>query len=168
MPTDRYSAIDEILRLFKAGWVEYSATVLGLSEPPHVEYPGVDQGWAQDGSAWWARISIQTVGTEQGSFCENVVASGAKRYTTYGLGYVQLFAPKSNTAFVKMNRLSNAVQSFFRSRTPNVTFRNIRVVELASENGCLRSNVVFEFEFDELQDSLNITVDFDSINEGGF
>lgn len=150
MATDRYHALSEILSLFKLRWEENASAVLGIVDTPHIEYPGIDVGFLPTGNEWWCRISFQTPVTEQGSFCENVVISGSRRFTTYGLVFVQLFAPKGNASFVGINAIGNFVQKVFRERTPNVVFRNAKVVDLPSENGCLRANVVCEFEFDEI------------------
>jgi len=150
MPTDRYTALNEMLTLFLGRWATDAPAALGLVDVPHVEYPGVDSGFLPTGEDWWARISFQSVLSEQGTFSENVVTSGSRRYTNSGLVYVQLFAPKRNDSFVLINKLSNAVQNIFRERTLNVNFYNSCVKELASESGCLRYNVVAEFEFDEI------------------
>lgn len=150
MPTDRYTALNEILVLFQARWATDAPLALGLADAPHVEYPGVDVGFLPTGDVWWARISFQSVLSEQGTFSENVVTSGSRRYTNSGLVFVQLFAPKRNDSFVLINKLGNAVQNIFREQTSNVNFYNSRVVEMPSESGCLRCNVVAEFEFDEI------------------
>lgn len=140
----------EVFALFKESWDVETEAIAGYV--PHVEYQGVQPRPTPDTEKHWARISIQTVGENQTSLSTSEGAAGQKRYTAYGLIFVQIFSPRSlNNGFDKGLQLADIAKNAFRGKTTpgKIWFRNVRVNELEPENSFYRLNVVAEFEYDE-------------------
>jgi hypothetical protein len=148
MTTTYEGAINEIFLAFNQNLSSYVSSFLGYT--PHIEWPGITADEAPDASKFWLRISTQNVGSDQKTLSENVVLNGSKRFETFGLVFVQIFAPKRNDSLELLNKLAMLIQNGFRNRTANVIIRNARIKEMPAENGCLRSNVIADFEFDEI------------------
>lgn len=145
---DYSSAIDEIFTLFNEAWASGADEIIGYT--PDILWPGLANG-VPDNSKFWVRISKQQVGSNQGTLSESVVQNGSKRFNSFGLIFVQIFAPKRNDSPILADKLANFTQNIFRSKTDNVTLRNSRIQELPLEDGAIRINVVVEFEFDEIK-----------------
>lgn len=101
----------------------------------------------------WLRVSRQTVTNPQTAIQNNYRGQSARRYTNYGLLFVQLFSPKTNGVYPKVEILADAlVKKAFRGKSTEhcITFRNARMNEVAPENDWYRLNVVTEYEYDEI------------------
>ncbi len=141
-------ARDEIFAIFKASWDASSAAVTGYI--PKIEYQGAQPRNVPDTAKHWCRISIQTVSEKQASFARN---AGEKKFTAFGLVYVQIFSPRSeNNGFEKGLFLGKIAKKSFRGKsTPGaVWFYNVRLNELTPEDSFYRLNVVAEYEYDEV------------------
>lgn len=141
-------ARDEIFAIFTNAWSAGSAAV--TTYIPKIEYQGLQSRNTPDTAKHWCRISIQTVSENQASFARN---AGEKKFTAFGLVYVQIFSPHSeNNGFQKGLLLGQVAKNAFRGEsTPGgVWFRNVRINELSPEDSFHRLNVVAEYEHDEL------------------
>jgi len=139
--------VNEILALFNASLLNINS-LLGYSA--HIEWPGIDSGTTIDNSKFWARISLQQVTSGQSTLSENVSSNGQKRFTSTGLIFVQIFAPKDNTSLPLLQKVDMLVQNCFRHSTANVILRNSRIKELNPTDGSLNHNVIADYEFDEI------------------
>ncbi|MGH8711236.1 MAG: hypothetical protein ACREVA_07960 [Burkholderiales bacterium] len=140
-------AIDEMFNDFYVSWLANSASI--VSYVPNVRWPNIDEG-SLDAGKFLARLSQQTVIEKQASLRgeENL-----QRYTTYGLIFVQIFCPRSDsTAMEKGRKLANLARNVFRGHSTqnNVWFKNARVQELEPEQKFYRLNVIAEYEYDEV------------------
>ncbi len=148
MTTNYKGALEEIFSMFNVEVNSNSTAILGYI--PKIQWPGETNDAPEDNSKYWLRISSKMVQSLQGTLSENVVQNGSKRYTSNGLIFVQIFAPKRKDSFTKNSEYSMMIQNIFRNSTSNVTLRNCVIKELAPEESCLRTNVISEFEFDEI------------------
>lgn len=148
MTTTYKGATDEIYKAFNSAWAAGTTALVGYV--PFIAWPGIDTGTAPDASKFWVRISTQGINSEQGTLSENIVTDGSRRFETFGLIFLQIFAPKRNDADVLALKLAQLAQNIFRNRTENVIFRNSYIRELQPENGAIRKNVIAQFEFDEI------------------
>lgn len=140
-------AIDEMFDAFNVAWLANSAAVAGYV--PEVRWPGVEEPEKPDASVYWARVSQQTVDEGQSTLRNG---DAGQRYTTDGLIFVQVFAPKSDSeAMTILRRLAIIGRNAFRGHTTSgkVWFRNARINELPPEDKYYRLNVVAEYEYDE-------------------
>lgn len=144
-------ARDEMFALVKTAWDAGTAAIVGYV--PYVHWQGVEVQGKQDGSKYWARVSKQTVDSEQTSLSMNVGEEGKRRYNEYGIIFIQLFCPKSQgDAEAKGGELAEFARAIFRGvSTENcVWFKNARINEVPAEDLFHRFNVVAEFEYDEV------------------
>jgi len=147
MTTTYEEAIDEMFTAFNTAWLASSAAV--ASYVPDVRWPGVEEPDTPDPSAFWSRISQQTVMEEQSTLRNG---DAGQRYTADGLVFVQIFCPKSDPeAMTKGRKLATIARNAFRGHTTSgkVWFRNTRINELPPEEKFYRFNVVAEYEYDE-------------------
>lgn len=157
------AAVDEMFGLFKAAWDSGSAAIVGYV--PEVRWPGVELK-NPDGSIkkpesdkYWARVSQQGVDEEQTSLSacvasnENGGVLPASRFTAIGLLFVQLFCPKTEAEAMEFGReLAKLSRAAYRGKKTagGVWFRNVRIIEVESEELWHRFNVVAEYEYDEV------------------
>lgn len=150
--TANYSeAVDQMYELFTERFTANAAAIVGYV--PEIRY--LDDGKADlpDRSEVWVRISPQPVTREQASLSNDVFTKGKKMYTTGGLVFIQLFFPKSyeNAAAVSRKLGQMIVEIFNGTSTAGcVWFRNTRVYPVPSEELFYRSNVVTEYQHDEI------------------
>lgn len=150
MTTTYAEAKDAMFGLFASAWTAATA-VVGYA--PEVRWQGVEESAAPDMSKYWARVSKQTVVERQASLSNDVGIPGKKRYTTSGLIFAQVFAPRGDSrAQERGEALAVIARNAFRGHTAGdaVWFRNARINELPPEELALRFNVVAEYEYDEL------------------
>lgn len=101
----------------------------------------------------WVRVSRQTVSNPQTAIQNNYRGQSARKYTNYGLLFVQLFSPKTNGVYPKVEKLAETLlKNAFRGKSTEhcITFRNARMSEVTPENDWYRLNVVTEYEYDEI------------------
>lgn len=136
-------AIDAMFAQFNAAWQAGTAAVVGYV--PEIRWQGREKETPPPGDKYWARVSNQTVG-------EGNAAIGNSLFESYGLVFVQVFAPKSEAdANEKGRALAVLARNVFRAQNPLVCFRHARVQELEPEAAFIRFNAVTEYEFYELK-----------------
>lgn len=150
MTTDRISAIDEVLG-------RVNSTITGLSSivgyEPETRWQNIEQGTPPDAAKYWLRTTVQTVEEMQAGLSVAVQEIGKRRFTSFGLVFVQIFCPQSDVeANEKGNKIAMLIRNNFRAAivSGKVTFRNARIQELAPDAGAVRFNVVAEIEYDEI------------------
>lgn len=151
MTTNYSGATDQINQVFFDAWTANAAAVIGYV--PEVRWQDVTEPDTPDGSKYWARVSIQTIDEPQTTFAVGVSGPDKRRYTAYGLVFVQLFGPKSDvTSSEKIKQLAEIAKNAYRGKATSgkVWFRNVRINELGPEELFIRRNVVAEFEYDEI------------------
>lgn len=150
MTCDAITALNDMNAMFLGAWKSNAGKIVDYV--PEVRWFGTEQLGKPDKDKFWVRHSTQGVSTPQTAMggCEDELK---RRYTAYGLLFVQLFCPKhiSNSLFLG-RRLAQVAQSAYRGKqSPNgVWFRNVRVQELTPEEPWYRLNVVAEYEYDEI------------------
>lgn len=142
------TARDELFTLFNAAWQSANAVV---GYVPEIRWQGAEESTEPDFSKFWCRVSRQTVAEPQTTFA---IGGSPKRYTSYGLVFVQVFAPKNESlAYEKMQQLAQVAKNAFRGKTTEsgLWFRNVRVNDnLPMEEMMYRLNVIAEYQYDEI------------------
>jgi hypothetical protein len=143
-------AIDDIFSLFLAAW--QLATPDVVESVPEIRWQGAEQAELPDKSAYWCRVSTQTLFEEQ-STLNDVAQVGKKRYSNSGLVFVQLFCPMTDSQATEKGRaLAVIARDAFRGQATShgVWFRNARIVELPPEDDTYRFNVIAEYLYDDI------------------
>lgn len=149
MPTGYVEAVDSIYALFESKWNDGKVEEL-LGYVPDILWRNVELDSKPSSDKFWVRVSQQTINDGQSSFANNF---GFRRFTTYGLVFVQLFAPKSNPRANELaQQLAAFIRDIFRGKTEDecVWFRNSKIKELPEERDTYRFNVIAEYEYDEI------------------
>lgn len=162
MTTDYKGALNEIFFLINSAWKLNTGSIVGYV--PEIKWPGSSNDTIPDASKFWARVSNKSVLCGQKTLSESVVVSGARRFENNGLVFFQLFAPKDVDSELKSINLSNMLLNTFRKGTPNVIIRNARIDELPNENGCVRRNIICEYEYDEIS-NVSVSTEYPQIVE---
>jgi hypothetical protein len=141
-------ATDEMFAQFNTAWQAQTAAIAGYV--PIVYWPLITPVDVPDGSKYWTRVSKQGVLEEQTTLRDE---NGERRYTAYGLIFVEIYAPKSaGNAPVVARALAVVARNAYRGKTTpsKVIFRNARIKEVPEEALYYRLNVVAEYEYDEI------------------
>ena len=151
MSTDYLGARNAIFKKINDAWQLNTAAVIGY-------VPKIYWQWNQETERpptdkFWARVSMQTVDSQQGTLSDACGAPGQHRDNNAGLVFIQLFGPKSvgdvPEKFSKLAKIARRAM-LGQSLDGNVWFRNSRINELPDENEWIRANAVAEFEYDEI------------------
>ena len=146
MPTDleardlMYGAVTTAVRTGGPVFFGYVPQMVWPDNPPK------DQ---PDARKTWLRTSRQIVNQRLAAFRDT-----AKVYETDGILFVQLFFPRAVQGSVEAGEMfADYVRDAFRGAPAEseIVFRNARVLKLGNEEKWFRSNVVVEFEFDEIR-----------------
>lgn len=135
------AARDEIYGLLKAA-VDASA----YATVP-VLYPDTVKDAPSDGTSYLKAFADLTT--------ERVASLGpisGRRYRVSGLVQVQIFTPYGDGQ-ATADLISGVVKAAFRgvnSTSDTIAFRNARVVDVGRDGAYLQTNVVAEFEYDEI------------------
>lgn len=151
MPTTYPVAVNDMFSLINSAWKTGSAAIAGYV--PELRFQGIELQGAIPTDKYWARVSQQGVSEEQSSICNDVTAPGNRRYTADGLLYVQLFGPQSVVnSMEKLRLLAKLARNAYRGKVSqnDVSFYNVRIVELESEGLFFRINVIAEYQYDEI------------------
>jgi hypothetical protein len=144
-------ATDDMFGLFRAAWNAGAAAIVG-SIPP-VVYQGVEPAAIIPADSYWCRVSRQSVYEKQATLKTAVALDVSRRYNNTGLLFVQLFCPLSDSqAMDKGSRLAVLIRDAFRGKESanNVWFRNVRIRELASDEGYIMFNIIAEYDYDDI------------------
>lgn len=142
---------DEIFALFNTAWNANTTAIVGYV--PEVRWQGKEVSTKPPSGKFWARLSLQNLIEEQRTLSNCVGEPGKKHYTSSGLVFIQMFAPKETlNAFYKCKQLAKVARNAFRGKTTpgKIWFRNVRINELNPEELFYRINVAAEYEFDEI------------------
>lgn len=152
MTTVYPQAVEEINRLFTVAWNANSPAAVGLAEAPEIRYNNLVYANPPPKTKYWCRISTQVISEEQATLSNCVVAPGQKHYQVEGLVFVQIFAPMVADASSKLRLLAVVARNAFRGKegVGRIWFRNVRINELKPEESFYRTNIVGEFEFNEI------------------
>lgn len=149
MPTGYVDAVDAIYSLFETKWNDGAVEEL-IGYVPKILWRNVELDSKPPSNEFWVRVSQQTVEDGQSALANSF---GNRRFTVYGLVFVQLFAPKSNPHANHLGqKLAEIARNIFRGKTEDecVWFRNSRIKELPEERDTFRFNVIAEYQYDEL------------------
>lgn len=142
-------ASDEINALVSTAWDGATALVGPNNE---LRYKGKSE--RTNPPSYWGRVSQQIVAQPTASMAdENTFGSARKRYETFGLVFVQVFAAKSDAnAHRKGFQLSELVRDAFRraGQSGSVWYENARINPLTDDGSNYRWNVVAEFRYDTI------------------
>lgn len=144
-------AVDQMYELFTTQFTANAAAIVGYV--PEIRYLDDGAPGVPDRSKVWVRISPNPILRGQASLSNDVFEPGQKMYTTGGLLFIQVFFPKSyaNAAAVS-RKLGQMILGIFKGTSTEgcVWFRNTRVYPVAPEELFYRSNVVTEYQYDEI------------------
>ncbi len=135
-------ARDEILSTFKAAWDADSN-----SQNIVVFYDDTRKDLSSETS--WVRISVQHNIGYQATLTS---ASMNQRWRRKGIVFVQVFTPLGDG--MKTNDvLSSIVRNAFEGKTTSkdIIFRNVSIREIGESEKWFQTNVVAEFEYDEIK-----------------
>lgn len=144
-------AVDQIYGLFSDKFTAGAAAIVGYV--PDIRWLDDQNPNEPDRSKVWVRISVNPVMRPQTSLSNDVFQPGKKMFTSSGLVYVQLFFPKSySNAAATMRRLAQFIVSFMSNGKTEgcVWFRNAIAKPVVPEDLFYRSNVVTEYQHDEI------------------
>ena len=151
MPSTYLEATDQIFSIIKNVWSSGTAALAGYTPPLY--YPGDEPADTEDGSKFYARISIQTVMDGQITLSNAVGAIGHRRFESVGIIVFQLYCPQIVTNSYHIGRqLAMLVRDAYRGATTQdgVWFMNARIRELPPEDVLHRFNVLVNFRYDDV------------------
>ena len=143
MSLTRNEAIDEICAIFKAAW---DATGYG----ERVKYDNISKkSLPPDGEIPWARVTLRHATSAQASLAGEV---GTRRFRRTGVLTVQVFEP-IGSGLSGTTDLPKIVQESYEGvvSTGGVWFRNVRINEVGPDGDFFQTNVVIDFEYDEIR-----------------
>lgn len=143
------TARDEILGLFNEYWL-FQTPVYNNGQAIEVEWQGVDTKKPPRPGKPLARIFIKHSQSSQRTFG----ATGARRFTRFGLVTVQVFAPIVRGNGLSLSeKLAIIARDAFEGRGTDsgIWFRNARTVEIGPDGTFFQYNVVVEFQYDEFK-----------------
>lgn len=148
MPTTYSEAYDTITNKLILDWATNAANIVGTMTPaPELRFTDVEKGEIPEG--YFARFTMQPVFERQRTFRNGE----DQRYQSSGVIIIQVFAPRSDQQGAERQRLlAEVARGIFRGKTFDgcIWFRNVRINRLDAEAKYLRTNVVMEYEFDEI------------------
>lgn len=146
MPTTYNEAYVQITDHFAEKWEEQTQVILGFI--PEVRYDRVEKGAIP--TTTFARFVMEPVSNPRNALRN---AEHGQRFENNGIIIVQLLVTRDDEQAALHSRLLGAmVQNIFRDPAfPGCyIFRNIRINNLEPEDRYLRTNVVLEYQFDEI------------------
>jgi len=141
MPATIAQARDQILALAKAVADANSVSVVweGMAADKPADNPVKS----------WVRIGLRHVGRRQANLAG---ADATRRYTSTGFLVMALFTPASSGLSLA-DSLSSAFRNGVEGKTTSggVWFRNARTIEQGLEGSWWRTDVLADFEYDEIR-----------------
>lgn len=136
-------AVDEMLATLRTAW---------LADAASMDYPILywDVAYPAEPTTPWCRVTVQHQDGAQVTLSNE---SGARRFRRYGLITVQIFTEWGKNTTLK-NTLKKIVCEAFEGVTTSpgrVTFRNVRPNEIGQDGQWFQTNVLAEFEYDEVR-----------------
>jgi hypothetical protein len=148
MPTTYEDAYDTITNELISFWqVQADNYDENGAEAPELRFANVQENAVPKAS--FARFSMNPVTERQETF-----RNGIKRYTSYGVLILQVFAysPDNPNVAQHLRKLATVGKLAFRGKSfaGCIWFRNVRINNLDPEPTFARANVIAEYEFDEI------------------
>ena len=141
-------ALDQMHTRFRTEWLADS-----ISDSFPIEYWDDDDGDPETVNAdneppTYARLIIQHVTDNQATLANE---NGQRRYRAEGLITVQIRTPAGDGQFLA-RQLVPIAQRAYRGKTTSggVLFRNVRVNEVGRNGNHFQTNVLADFEYDEV------------------
>jgi hypothetical protein len=134
-------AVEQILTIFKTAWD-------GATSSAPVMYQNISNVGKPDDETW-TRVMVQH---QDGAQVTLRAESGERRFRSFGLFTAQIFTPigeglTSSLALGKV--IKNALEGVTTSG--GVIFRNVRLVDVGSSGNHYQTNVLADFEYDEVR-----------------
>lgn len=143
---NRVDAKNEIFNVVALQWPTVLNPIVGSNH--ELRYYGLKYASEVPVTKYWGRLSLQTVSEDQENLRNDV-----RRYRSYGLVFLQLFAPiNAPTAATNLDKIADGLRNLFRHCTAadNVQFSRARIVDnIDPEAAWLKANVVAEFEYNQ-------------------
>jgi len=143
------TARDDIIGLFRTAWLA-DATSAGVALLYWDVPASVPTAKDADGNMLpWARITVRHLTGEQATLSNE---SGVRRWRRTGIVTVQVFTA-FGTGLSTNDELSMIAARAFEgaSTSSGVWFRNVSVQEIGQDEAWFQTNVVAEFEYDEVR-----------------
>lgn len=136
-------AKDEILGAFRTAWL---ADALSLDYP--IRY--WDVAYQADPLTPWARATVVHQDGEQVTLSNE---SGARRFRRFGVVTVQVFTEwgKNTTLGPGLAKITSEAFEGVTTSPGRVIFRNVRVNEVGQDGQWFQTNVLADFEYDEIR-----------------
>lgn len=143
-------AMDNIRTQFNTAWSAGAAAIAGYV--PEVRWQDDKKSWKPPSDKIWCRHAIDSVTAEQTNVSVCDPQLGTRRFTDYGLVFVQIFVPEGlPNAQSILDRLAMLARDAYRGKVApgNIVFRTVRINRIPPEDVWFRRNVVSEYEFDD-------------------
>lgn len=142
MTATREQAVDDILGMLLDAWTD------GGLDPDRLLWPNKDAE-VPSGQDAWGRATLQHTDGGQGSLAGD---SGKVRWTRVGILTVQVFVP-SGEGLSQETSVSKIVMDAFEGKKSarGVWFRRVRAREIGPDGQFFQTNVIVEFEYDEIK-----------------
>jgi Bacteriophage related domain of unknown function len=138
MPCLSYTdARDQIFAIINAAWADN-----GPVQWPDMVNPDIPPAGS------WIRVTLRHQTGEQVSLSD---ASAKKRWSRVGTVWIQVFTLPGDGGELNY-QLSHTMATAFEgvATSGGIWFRNVRLNEIGPSNGYTQSNVLVEFEYDEI------------------
>lgn len=146
MPATYDEAYSEAAARFEQIWNAQAGGVTG--SVPTIRYWGAESGQIPTGH--FCRFSMQPVDENQSTFRNREFET---RYTSEGLIFIQLFAPrKDDQGAEHLRLLAQIAKSAFRGTSLGcgIWFRRVRANILEPEHNYFRTNVIANYIYDDI------------------
>lgn len=150
MTTTRKNARDEMIGLIRTAWLAdpLSDDLVLLYSDVNDEPPAAPAAGTSSPPSW-ARVTVTHGPRGQGSLADH---EGKRRYTAVGLIIIQVFTPSGNGLSISDDLCKILEDALDGAVTPSgVWFRNVRSSEIGKSGPWFQTNVVAEFEYDEIK-----------------
>ena len=136
-------ARDEILGTFRAAWLASST-----SDEYPIRYWNV--AYDEDPTTPWARVAVRHQDGAQVTLSNE---SGARRFRRFGVVTVQVFTIYGRNSGLHDDLVTIANNAFEGVTTSpgRVIFRNVRINEVGQDGQWFQTNVLADFEYDEVR-----------------
>lgn len=151
MPSTYLEASEQIYQVLTTAWDSGATAIAGLVPPLY--YPGDEPANTEDGSGFYARVSIQTVLDSQITLSNAVGTAGSRRFESVGIIVFQLYCPHIiGNSYHTGRKLAVLVRDAYRGTTTQegVWFLHPRIRELPPEDVLHRFNVLVNFRYDDV------------------
>ena len=151
MTASYIEAKDAMFALFNTAWQAGAGAIVG--SVPEIRWQGVEGRDLPPTDDYWCRVSLQTLRRKQATLGLPTGDADIKRYTVFGLIFVQVFCPMAlSDAGAKGELLAQLAQNAFSGKTTDngVWFRNTVINELPATDDYYIFNVVAEYTYDDI------------------